>query len=144
MTMALTRYNRGGRWPSLLDNFPFSFFDDDFVGGLSANVPSRGMDISVTKDKVLVQAPVYGVDPKDVSVNVEGNTLTVKGESKQEKNSEAEEYYSSMKRSFYYSTTLPVMVNADKAEAKVKNGIVTVEVPRTEESKGKTIKVTAE
>ena len=79
----------------------------------------------------------------DVEISVEGNTLTVKGERKFEKEVSEKDYYR-MERSygtFTRSFTLPPTVDSDKIDAAFSQGVLKITLPKREESKPKQIKV---
>ena len=101
------------------------------------------VDISETKDTLLVKAELPGVDAKDVSVTLSGDMLTVKGEKKQEKEKKDEHYYcsESFSGSFQRTIRLPVNIKADKIDATFKKGILQIALPKTEEAKKKEIEI---
>ena len=101
------------------------------------------IDVSETDDQVLVKAVMPGVKPEDLDINISGNTLTIKGETKEEHEDKNGKYYH---RECYYgnfarSITIPTDLKADKAEANLENGVLTLSIPKAEELKPKTIKV---
>lgn len=113
----LMRYGAGEeRWP-------FGQFSQRF---------SPAVDIREEKDAIVLQAEVPGMKPEDVNVNLEGNLLTISGERKfaQEKEEEGyrriERSYGSFSRSF----TLPDTVQLDKLDAELRDGVLTVRVPK--------------
>jgi len=104
------------------------------------------LDLSETKDAFVVKAEVPGMDPKDIQVSLQENLLTIKGEKRQERE-EKEERYHRIERSygaFTRSMRLPVAVDGMKVDAKFKNGLLTVTLPKTPGAKGTTIPVKAE
>lgn len=108
---------------------------------------NTGLELSETDESFIAKAPVYGVEPKQIEVHVKGNILTIRGEVKREeekKKSNKTNYSSTMQKSFYYQTNLPSLVNGSKAIAKIKNGVVTVEIPKIEEEKAKKIEIIEE
>ncbi len=121
---------------------------EDFFGGGRFFSPRErmlqpGLDVSETKDKVLVNVEIPGVDASDINISVSGDVLTVKGEKKQTKE-EKDEHYHVVERtygSFSRSVTLPAAVDTDKIEATYKKGILKVTLPKKEEAKPKEIKV---
>ena len=125
-------------------------FEDSFVrpAGQSSGTESRGMavDVSDDGDHITVEATLPGVKPEDVEVRVEGNTVSIRAESKSEKETSEdkytyrERYRGVMQRSF----TLPSDVNSDKAEANLENGVLRLVLPKVERAKTHKIKVSAQ
>ena len=104
------------------------------------------MDISETKDNLLVKVEVPGMDQKDIRISLQENLLTIKGEKKQEKEQKDERYHR-IERSygaFTRSARLPVGVDANKVSAAFKNGLLTVTLPKTPAAKGTTIPIKGE
>ena len=101
------------------------------------------LDISQTEDSIGIKASVPGVKPEDVEVTIEGNTLTLRGESKAEEESKDENVLLRERRygSFCRSVALPMGLDTDKAEASYENGVLTLSIPKREETKPKSIKV---
>jgi len=101
------------------------------------------VDIYETPDAIVLKADLPGVDPKDVEVRVEDNTLYLKGERKFAKEVNEQNYhrversYGSFARSF----ALPNSISADKVTAEFKDGLLIVTMPKREEAKPKTIKI---
>jgi HSP20 family protein len=115
------------------------------------DVPALGewapsLDLSETKDAFVVKAEVPGMDPGDIQVSLQENLLTIKGEKKQEKE-EKDERYHRVERTygaFTRAVRLPVTVEGGKVDAKFKNGLLTVTLPKAPGAKGTTIPVKAE
>jgi HSP20 family protein len=104
-------------------------------------VPS--LDVSETKNELVVKAELPGMDPKDIDISLSDGHLTIKGEKRQEKE-EKEENYHFIERSygsFTRSIQLPREVKHDKISASYKNGILKVVLPKSEEAKTKEIKI---
>jgi HSP20 family protein len=126
---------------------------DTFLFG----VPQRGdfweeaewlpaVDVAETKNEVVVNVEIPGMDPKEFDISLKGGTLTVKGEKKQER-VEGEENYHLVERrygTFIRSILLPQEVESDKISAVYKNGILTVTLPKSEGAKKKEIKIKVE
>jgi len=112
------------------------FFEEDFFPMIPAiskkAIPS--MDIYQTKNDVVAEVSLAGIDPKDVKVTIENDILTVKGEKKEEKETKEKDYYCKEIRagSFMRSVSLPVHVKGDKAQAESKDGILKITVPKAE------------
>ncbi len=104
------------------------------------------LDVTETKDNLVVKAELPGVDPKDVEITLSGNVLSIKGEKKQEKEEKDEDYHLVERRygSFVRTIRLPVEVAEDKIEASYKNGILKIVLPKSEKAKKKEIKIKVE
>jgi HSP20 family protein len=108
------------------------------VSGWGTSFPS--VDVYQDKDNVIVTAEVPGLDHKDIELSITGNTVTLKGnkaspvgeghesEVKEEGNHRVERSYGLFQRVI----ELPCEVNADKAKAKLDNGVLTVTLPKSE------------
>ena len=117
---------------------------DEFPALAGEWTPS--LDLSETKDALVVKAEIPGIDPKEIEVSLQDQVLTIKGEKRQEKE-EKDEHYFRMERSyggFVRSIRLPVPVDGSKVSATFKNGLLTVKLPKTPAAKGTTIPVKAE
>ena len=104
---------------------------------------SPAVDIFETEQNVVLKAELPGVDPKDVEVKVENNTLFLKGQRKFE-NEVKEENYHRIERSYGSFTrtfALPNTVNAESVSAEYKGGVLTLTMPKREEAKPKSIKI---
>jgi HSP20 family protein len=107
-------------------------------------VPS--LDVSETKDNVVVKAEVPGMDPKEIDISYADGILTVKGEKKQEKEEKDENYYMVERSygSFSRSVRLPHEVKSDKIKANYKDGVLKITLPKSEEAKKKELKIKVE
>ena len=104
------------------------------------------LDVSDTKEALIVKAEVPGIEPKEIHVSLQDQVLTIKGEKKQEKEEKDEHYYR-MERSygsFQRSLRLPVPVAGEKVTAKFKDGVLTITLPKTPAAKGTTIPIKEE
>jgi HSP20 family protein len=132
---------------------PLSNFRDQFNrlfdGTLGGRQPesfgdwSPALDAFEDKDKYVVSLEVPGLKKEDINVVVHEGVLTVSGERKSEKDVKegtvhrTERYYGKFSR----SVTLPSVVKADQVAATYKDGVLTIEVPKAEEAKPKSIEV---
>ena len=101
------------------------------------------VDVYREEANLVVRAALPGMKPGDLEVTVGENVLTIKGESRDEKEIKEEAYLHREHRtgSFKRTVALPGDLEAEKAEATFENGILTVTIPRTEGSKPKVLKV---
>ncbi|TAK30002.1 MAG: Hsp20/alpha crystallin family protein [Chloroflexota bacterium] len=101
------------------------------------------IDMYETDNDIFVRALVPGVKPEDISINVSGNLLSIRAERRAEEQVKRENF---MRREigagrFYREMTLPMTVNADQSEATFEHGILTLRLPKAEETKPKKIQV---
>jgi HSP20 family protein len=103
------------------------------------------VDFEEENGKYLLTAELPGVEPKDVDIEVEGNILSIKGEKRTETEKKEgkvriqERRYGSFERAF----TLPQAADANQVNASFKQGVLTVEIGKRPEAKGKKVKVEA-
>ncbi|MGH2606489.1 MAG: Hsp20/alpha crystallin family protein [Anaerolineales bacterium] len=123
------------------------FMDEAWSRPVAAlgGITSPAIDMYQTDDDVVVKATLPGVRPEDLNIAVTGDLLTIRGESKEESNSNGVNYHVRERRYGSFSRTLPLptAVLADKAQADFENGILTLTLPKAEEVKPKTITVKA-
>ena len=121
-------------------------FDDAFtrplsLGGNNWSIPA--VDMYQIDNEVVVKAALPGIKADEVQINVTGEVLTIKGETKQENETKEKAYHIREQRwgTFERSLVLPTEVVADKAKADFENGILTITLPKAEEVKPKTISI---
>ena len=144
---ALTR-----RQPETAENAQRMFnrlFDQTFNGwpfGDDATLTSSwapACDIFEDKDAIKIVLEVPGVNPEDVKLSMENNTLTIRGEKKQvaEEKTERVHRYERSYGSFERSFALPGTVDPERVEADYENGLLTVTLPKVERAKPREIQV---
>jgi HSP20 family protein len=148
--MAITRWRPFRDLVSIQDEMNRLF--DDFFGRPVAGqewtegVWTPSVDVSETKENVVINAEIPGMSKEDVKLSVQDNVLTLSGEKKQEKEEKDAKYhriernYGSFSRSF----TLPASVKPDKVKATYKDGMLKISLPKTEEAKPKEIPISIE
>jgi HSP20 family protein len=102
------------------------------------------VDVFETEEAFVVRADLPGVDPKNVSLSIEDGYLTLKGEKAKGEDSRREGSWYRFERrygSFVRSIALPDTVDPENVEATAENGVLTVTLPKREETKPRTIKV---
>jgi HSP20 family protein len=133
-------------FPSLMNEF----LNDDWFDGFFNIVPVKNnmptVNIIEEKDQFRLEIAAPGLEKEDFKLDLHNDVLTISAEKKQENEEKNKKYlrrefsYCSFKRSF----SLPEYVDSDKIEAKHKNGILTITIPKKEEAKEKepkTIKI---
>ncbi len=101
------------------------------------------VDVYQTPSEIIVESPIAGVNPEDIDVSISSETVTIKGKREREQHIRTEDYVyqECYWGKFSRSVVLPVEVDADNAEASIKNGVLTVRLPKLNRSKQKKIKV---
>jgi HSP20 family protein len=118
-------------------------------------VPSQGTDngslalpvnIREEKDGYVITAALPGVRPEDVQIEATSNTVTISGETSDEREVDEGEYVRRERRfgRFFRMLELPVEINADAADASFENGVLTLRVPKSEATKPKQVRVNSQ
>lgn len=102
-------------------------------------------DVKETKESFVFTADLPGVADKDVQVQLSDNRLSVSGKRESEKTEQHETYYASERShgSFTRTFVLPEGVDADKAHAQLKNGVLSIAIPKRPEAQPRKINVTS-
>jgi HSP20 family protein len=100
-------------------------------------------EVKETKDALVVKADLPGVKTEDLDVSVQGNVLTISGKREQEKRT-TEEQYHMVERSygaFTRSFTLPEGVDSKNLDAELKDGVLTLTLPKIPEAKPQRVQI---
>ncbi len=118
------------------DDNNFSTHTEDGEGQLT-------IDVYQTDNDVVIKSTIAGVKPEDLDVSIVNDMITIRGERKQEEEVHEENYYyqECYWGSFSRSIILPIDVMADKIEASMKNGILTIRMPKADNTRTKKIQV---
>jgi len=148
--MALTRWQPMRELSRMREDMD-KLFEDFFSTrpertGLLEGAWHPSVDISETDDEIIAKAELPGLTHDDINISLTDSILTLKGEKKQEKEDKGENYhrvernYGSFQRTF----TLPASVQSENTKAAFRNGVLTINIPKTEEAKPKEIKINVE
>ena len=99
------------------------------------------LDVYTTPEEIVINASLPGLTPDEVDIALEGDTLTIRGASRPPLENVDYLFQERGFGSFSRTLTLNVPVEADKAEAIFENGVLTLTLPKAEETKPKVIKV---
>ena len=102
------------------------------------------IDVIENDNEYLVRASVAGFDPEQLEITFESNTLTIKGEIKEENKDEQQGRYHIRERyagTFYRSVSLPGMIDQNQISAETDNGVLTIHLPKKPEAQPKRIEV---
>lgn len=145
--MAITRWDPIRDLMTLKDRMDRLFEDTFKTAGeereLTPSTWAPAVDIYEDENNVVLSVEVPGVEEKDIDVNVENNTLTVKGERKFEKEDKKENYHRIERAygGFFRSFSIPHYVDVDKIEAEHENGVLKITMPKKAEMKPRKVKV---
>ena len=122
------------------------WFDEFFGNRTMADNQSGWIpraDVHENDNSFIVHLDLPGVDKNDVKVKFEDDTLVVSGERKQESTTDEKNFHrvERVYGSFTRSISLPKQVNAEKVSATFKNGVLEINLPKTEEVKPKEIEI---
>ena len=137
MTLVRTKRN-ANEMPSIFDDF-FDFSPNS-VFRRGHNVP---VNVKETDDSYHLELAAPGMKKEDFKIELDENVLTVSSERKEEHNEEKENYtrrefsYASFSRSF----SLPGSVNGDKIKANYKDGVLSVDIPKSNQKKSRFIDI---
>jgi HSP20 family protein len=106
-------------------------------------VSGLAVDLYETNDELVVTAVVPGVKPDDIDITIQGEVLTIKGETRQSDTVSADAYHHRERwhGRFFRQIALPKSVKGDQADARFENGILTLRLPKAEEAKERRIRV---
>ncbi len=120
-----------------------SLWRDPFNFSLFREVTYPAINISENEKEIKVKAELPGLEPKDVELTIQNNTLILKGEKKLEEEEKKDNFHriECSYGSFYRSIPLPTEIDESKVSAKFKNGILEIRLPKKEEARGKKIPI---
>ena len=131
---------------TLFDDFFRGFEMEPFFGRHAARFSPK-VDITENDREILVTAELPGMNEKDIDITLNHDSLTIKGDKKEEKEDKGKDYYR-MERSygtFCRTIPIPVEIETDKVNALYRKGILTIKIPKSakalEEKKKITVKV---
>jgi HSP20 family protein len=144
--MAIVRWEPRNRLFGYHRHHDFDRFFNSFLSGENADEERAWLprvDIDEGGNEIVLRADLPGIDEKDIKVTLEDDVLTLRGERVDQEKQEGRDYHRLERRfgTFQRSFTLGVAVDAKKISADYKNGVLTVKLPKTEESKPKEIEI---
>ena len=121
-------------------------FAESFVRpGRLAGTYQPAMDLYETEDEYVVKVAAPGLKPDNFEITLEQNVLTIRGHTEAEEEKEDARYHIREQRygEFMRTIQFPAPVDADRVQANLSNGILTIQVPKSESAKPKRITVQA-
>ena len=130
-----------GGWD--VDRLFDDFFKRPFALRILAKEQMPAVDVYEKNGGVMVKAELPGIKPEDVELSIDDNLLTIRGEKKQENEVKEKDYYHVERSygSFQRVVELPSSVQAEKAKASYKDGVLQVELPKAKVQKKKKIEI---
>lgn len=141
----VTRYNPFNEVISLRDAMD-RLFEDSFISRSAGSVSTRGVAANLfeTPEGFILQVPMPGTNSDDVEIVAQQDTLTLKWETKLQVPEGATVHWNGIQRGQYQQTfTLPAPINSESAEADYADGVLTLNLPKAEHVKARTVKVSA-
>lgn len=136
-TLSNKRTSTPGRFSDWMDEFFEEAFD------LTSGSFTPGLNVYETDDAFELTLELPGMGKEDIDISMENNMLTISGERKATREEDGRTYHRVESRfgTFSRSLPLPNNVNEEEIEATYENGVLTVNIPKTEKTTGKKIKV---
>jgi len=121
-------------------------FDNFFRGFETKPISGEWLPrVNITENDqgLCVTTELPGISEKDIDVSLSNDSLTIRGEKKEEKEEKGKNYYRSERSfgAFQRDIQLPFGVEVDKVEAKFKNGVLTISLPKSKEAQKETKKI---
>lgn len=129
------------------DNAPEEEFSDENKGVAEGDEHEGQLTVDVFQDdaNVVIQSTIAGVSPDDLDVSITNDMVTIRGERQRMQQVGEEDYFyqECYWGTFSRSVILPVEIDADRAEAKIRNGILTIRIPKANAAMTRKLKVRA-
>lgn len=155
----ISRINPERRFMSLRDAvsrlFDESFLDSHFDNFHDFSLPSLArkiypafpkVDISETDSEIIITANIPGIDPDKINIEANENMLILNGRIEKEEEEKNKKFYKYEREEgeFRRELSLPSPVKSDEVKAKIKDGVLTIILPKTEETRKKRINIEKE
>jgi HSP20 family protein len=110
------------------------------------NEGQLSVDVFQTSEHVVIKSTIAGVKPEDIDVSINNDMITIRGERHQEEEIQEDDYYyqECYWGAFSRSIILPVEVKSEEVDATLKNGVLTVKLPKAKKSKSVSVTVNAD
>lgn len=141
------------RWEPLSELTPLReamdrLFEQSFLRPVFPSVRSMEravlpIDMYQTDSDVVIKAAVPGIRPEDIDIKIVGDTISITGESREQRETKEDNYMlqeMSVGR-FHRDVMSPVSLKSDQAQASFENGVLTIKIPKAENVKARQVKV---
>lgn len=121
------------------------FADEELASSEEEQEGQLTVDVFQDDESIILQSTVAGVSPDDLDVSITNDMVTIRGERRRQYDIDAEDYFyqECYWGTFSRSVILPVEIDADRAEAKIKNGILTIRIPKANAAVTRKLRVKA-
>ncbi len=122
-----------------------TFSDEDTGHGEDEQEGQLTVDVFQDDTNIVIQSTIAGVAPEDLDVSITNDMVTIRGERRRMYDIDPQNYFyqECYWGTFSRSIILPVEIDADRAEAKIKNGILTIRIPKANAAMTRKLKVRA-
>lgn len=112
------------------------WLEDEYEGQLS-------VDVYQTVDEIVIKSTIAGVKSEDLEVSINNDMVTIKGKREDSREVKDEDYFyqECYWGGFSRSIILPIEIKAEEAKAQLKNGVLTIRLPKAKKSKAISIKI---
>jgi HSP20 family protein len=145
--MVLRRWDPFRELQQMQENMDHLWRSFDQAGGEAGNVENWAIPLDVVQegDNIIVKASVPGVKPEDIDVSIENDVLTIKGQTREEREQQEDNYLMRERRSgsFYRALRLPDTLDSDKARPHYENGVLSITFPRIESKRARHLQITS-
>jgi HSP20 family protein len=126
-----------------MDDLVARFWDGEAEKSWFATTFAPSLDLVEADNAYEIRMDIPGIEAKDIDVQVHGNAVTISGQRKEEKEEKGKTYHRVERRcgSFSRTLTLPCKVNEGEVAADYTQGVLTVKLPKCEESKATKVSV---
>ena len=122
-------------------------YSDESMGEVGAQEQEGQLTVDVFQDdaNIIIQSTIAGVSPDDLDISITNDMVTVRGERRRTFDVDHEDYFyqECYWGTFSRSIILPIEIDADRAEAKIKNGVLTIRIPKANTAVTRKLKVKA-
>ncbi len=120
--------------------------ENDLLEEAAADEGQLTIDVYQTPNEIIIKSTIAGVSPEHLDISITNDMVTIRGKREKDEDVRGEDYYyqECYWGAFSRSIILPMDVDAEKASASLKNGILTIRLPKAEKTKTKKIKVKSE
>lgn len=128
-----------------LDEDDGAYSDEASAEGGEEQEGQLTVDVFQDDTNIVIQSTIAGVSPDDLDVSITNDMVTIRGERRRMYDVDAEDYFyqECYWGTFSRSIILPVEIDADRAEAKIKNGVMTIRIPKANAAMTRKLKVKA-